>query len=319
MMQDVKPYPLIFEPLIKSKVWGGRALQTLLNKPLPPDGPVGESWEIVDLRGHQSVAARGAATGVTLEGLVRTWGEGLMGPAALDQGRFPLLVKYIDAAQTLSVQVHPNAEVGARLGGRSKSEAWYIMDAEPGGVVYHGLRQGTTAADLSAALDAGRVQELLHRVKVWPGDLVPVPPGTVHAIGAGVLLAEVQQPSDTTYRVYDWGRLGLDNKPRQLHIDQAQQSINFGPPPAIVRHGEVDMGYFSFRLAELAPAEVMALDQPGPRVVVGLEGLCAVEVAGHRPLTCQRGDAALVPHACRPAQVISVDGGKVLAVSFPAG
>lgn len=317
-MQDVKPYPLTFEPLIKTKVWGGRALQTALGKALPSEDPVGESWEMVDLPGDQSVVAAGPARGATLEDLVHSWGADLMGQAALDGGRFPLLVKYIDAAQTLSVQVHPDEELGRRLGGRSKSEAWYILEVTPGAAVYHGLVPGVGAAELERALAEGTVERLLERVEVQPGDLVPVPPGTVHAIGAGVLLAEVQQPSDTTYRVYDWGRVGLDGEPRQLHVDQALASVDFErAPPPIVRQGEVELGYFKILLAQLAPGQALELDTPGPRVVVGLEGECVVAAQGHAETPCPRGVSALLPHACRPARVVAQGEARVMTVSFP--
>jgi len=218
-------------------------------------------------------------------------------------------VKYIDASQTLSVQVHPDAAVAASLGGRPKSEAWYIMDADPDAALYLGLQPGTTARALSAALEAGEVERLVSRVAVRPGDLFPVPPGTVHAIGAGVLLAEVQQPSDTTYRVYDWGRMGLDGQPRELHVEQAMQSIHFDARPASpVRKGRVEMGLFSIDLLEDPDT---AYDGEGPAVLVGLEG--RLQVQG---VSCGPGDTLLVPHAIRRARINTEGHARAMWVTF---
>jgi len=317
-LKKVDPYPLTFIPLMKEKVWGGRRLKEL-NKTLPAHGPVGESWELVDLHEDQSVVASGAAAGVRLHELITTWGGELMGGAGLDGGRFPLLVKYLDANQTLSVQVHPDAETAARLGGRPKSEAWYILGVEPGGVIYRGLKPGTDRAAMAAALASGNVEELLAVEQVRPGDLVPVPPGTVHAIGAGVLLAEVQQPSDTTYRVYDWGRDGLDGKPRALHIREALESIHFNEEPSpIVRSGDIPVAMFRFRLVSLDSPRALEITEQGPVVLVGLEGSALVESMGHN-VVCGLGDVVLLPAASRPAAVSPMNEAqsRLLEVIFP--
>lgn len=323
-VHNVRPYPISLCPIFVEKVWGGQRLASALGKPLPPHKAVGESWELVDLPGQNNQVAAGPARGVDLHQLIRGWGEGLMGRVALDGGRFPLLVKYIDAAQTLSVQVHPDAEAAARLGGRPKSEAWYILDVAQGGAIYRGLKPGVTREDLARAVEARTVEDLLVRLTVRPGDLVPVPPGTVHAIGAGVLLAEVQQPSDTTYRVHDWGRKGLDGRPRQLHVDEALQSIHFGEdPPAVVRRGEIQMRHFRILLGRLgkdstpAAAGEIIQDQEGPVVVVGLGGEARVEVEDHAPLSCGPGQVVLVPHQCRPMRIVAPAGARILQVVFP--
>ncbi len=330
-MPDVRPYPICFDPIFKTSVWGGRGLASFLGKFLPVDVPVGESWEMVDLPEDQSVVAGGEARGTALHDLLDLWGKELLGSAGLDGGRFPLLVKYIDAHQNLSVQVHPDQAAADRLGGRPKSEAWYIMDVAPGGAIYVGLQDGVTAEDMRRAIADNTVEDLVLRVEVQPGDLVPVPPGTVHAIGEGVLLAEVQQPSDTTYRVYDWGRVGLSGNPRELHVDQALEAIHFGEaPPAIqtLEDGKVatvDMGLFQIVVSRLFSggsmfSEDLQYEGPGPVVVVGLEGHGLVVAEGQKPVACEPGDAVLVPHACRPMRVAS-DGeyAKVMMVTFPAG
>jgi mannose-6-phosphate isomerase len=312
-------YPLTFDPIFKERVWGGRRLFTGLGKAPPSDSPstpIGESWELVDLptAQDQSRVTTGAWAGRSLGELVRSEHRAeLMGPVALDGGHFPLLVKYIDASQTLSVQVHPGEEAAARLGGRAKAEAWYILAAEPGATIYLGLQPGTTAAQLRAALERGAVEELVLRVPARPGDLLPVPPGTVHAIGAGVLLAEVQQPSDTTYRVYDWGRVGLDGRPRELHVAQALESIDFraaGGPTT----GPVEMGRFRVDVLE-GPRELAG---EGPAVLVGLAGRLEV----NHPdgvVPCGLGDVVLVPHACRPEVRLTGEPGRALWVTFARG
>jgi len=313
-------YPLSFTPIYKERVWGGSQLRRALGKDLPGGPtPIGESWELVDLSQDQSVVRLGALAGRTLEGVVRELGTELLGPAALDEQRFPLLVKYIDASQTLSVQVHPDRDVASRLGGRAKSEAWYILDAEPDAALYLGLEPGTTVDDLRAALlGDGGVEQLVTRVPVRRGDLFPVPPGTVHAIGAGILLAEVQQPSDTTYRVYDWGRVGLDGKPRELHVEHALQSIHLDARPAgPVREGVVDMGLFRIEVATLDPEQVRQLGGEGPAVVVGLGGEARVD-GGSGTAPCGLGDVVLLPHALRgQGRVDTTSGARVLVVTFP--
>lgn len=205
------PYPLVLEPRFLEKPWGGRRIETVLGRALLPGVRVGEAWEVHDRGGAASVVRNGPLAGRTLADL-----RG-------DAGPFPLLVKVLDAAETLSVQVHPDAAAAARLGAEPKTECWFVLHAEPGAKVWRGLKDGVTRAALEEALADGRVESCLHSFEVASGDTVYVPAGTVHTIGAGVLLAEVQQNSDTTYRLHDWGR------PRELHVAEALESIHFGP------------------------------------------------------------------------------------------
>jgi mannose-6-phosphate isomerase len=313
-MRDL--HTLRFEPILKERVWGGRRLAGL-GKRLPGPAPFGESWELCDLPSDQSVVAEGALRGVSLGELRAERAGELLGPCRLDGGSFPMLVKYIDAAETLSVQVHPPAEVAARLGGRPKSEAWYVLDAQPGAALYVGFREGCGRREYEAALAAGRVEEILRALPVHAGQLVPVAPGTVHAIGAGVLLAEVQQPSDTTYRVYDWGRVGLDGKPRPLHQGEALESLRFEERPAVLEGAvEVDLQLFRIRVVELAAGGALPLDGVGPLVLVGCDGEAQVEAAGGEAMSCARGTVLLVPHACRRGQARTSSTARLLAVSF---
>lgn len=219
--------PLKFKPIFKDRVWGGRRLQELFGKPLPPGPPVGESWEISDRPGDVSVVANGPLAGRDLHSILQEHGPALLGNARAEQGRFPLLIKLLDAREKLSLQVHPPAAKASALNGEPKTEMWYIADAEPGAKLYVGLRHGVTRSVFEESLKSGRVEHCFHQVHVKTGDCMLLPSGRVHAIGAGLVIFEIQQNSDTTYRVFDWNRLGLDGKPRALHIRESLESINF--------------------------------------------------------------------------------------------
>ncbi len=225
--------PLRFQPILKRIRWGGRKLGTALGKPLGPETDYAESWEVVDHGEDQSlVVGGGAFDGWPLSRLMHEHNAPLMGRHA-GTSQFPLLVKFLDAQENLSVQVHPDDELARQFdpAENGKTEAWVIIDAAPDSRLYVGLRSGVSANELTTGLASGSIEPLLHQVLVKPGDCVFVPAGTVHAIGAGVLLAEIQQSSDLTFRVDDWNRLGTDGKPRELHIDQAMKCIDFKSGP----------------------------------------------------------------------------------------
>jgi len=233
---ELRRAPLRFERVCLEKVWGGRALEEVLGIRLDRPGPIGETWELVDREDQQSVVAEGPLRGLTLGELVRRAGPSLLGDVARARdGRFPLLVKFLDATEPLSVQVHPDDEGARRQGGASeaKTEAWYFL--RDGGEVWCGFEPGVDRRAFEAALDAGRAANCLARHAVRGGTALTVRGGTVHAIGAGVTLLEVQQNSDTTYRLDDWGRVGLDGKPRDLHRARGLEVTHFGaPPPRLV-------------------------------------------------------------------------------------
>lgn len=220
--------PLVFEPIFKPKIWGGRNLARLLGKQLPTDEAYGESWECADLENGQSIVARGPAKGQSLHELIETWGRDLMGRVELVDGRFPLLIKFLDAEQDLSVQVHPDPETAARLGGavRVKHEAWTILEARGDACIYRGVRPGTTVDTLRKAM-ADRPEAILDHLQQIPvkaGQTYFLPSGTLHALGAGVVVAEIQTPSDITYRLYDWGRVRPDSD-AGLHVEQGLECI----------------------------------------------------------------------------------------------
>jgi mannose-6-phosphate isomerase len=221
-------YPLIFHPLFKDRIWGGRELERLYAKKIPADKPTGESWEISDRPGDASVIANGPLAGKDLRWLMELHAAEILGgakPAA--DGRFPLLCKILDARDKLSLQVHPPASKARELKGEPKTEMWYIADAAPDASLYVGLKHGVTPAEFEKKIADGSVADCFHRIPVRAGDTMFLPSGRVHAIGDGLVIFEIQQNSDTTYRVFDWNRVGLDGKPRELHIAQSLASIDF--------------------------------------------------------------------------------------------
>ena len=225
--------PLFFERVSLTKVWGGRSLEEVPGIALDVDGPVGETWELSDRSERVSVVRGGRFAGKTLHELVREHREDLCGTTELNEdGRFPLLIKYLSASKPLSVQVHPDDRTAARLhaGDSGKDEAWYILHAEPDSLIYLGLRPEVDACAFAAMAGCEAVVDALQPWPVRAGDVVDVPAGTLHAIGEGVTLVEVQQASDVTYRLYDWGRLGLDGEPREMHIEQALLAIDYETP-----------------------------------------------------------------------------------------
>lgn len=225
-------YPLKFHPVYKEKIWGGDALHRLYGRELPSDR-VGESWDVSAHPHGQSVVANGPLAGKQLADLLRETPQEILGRTPFaPNGEFPLLVKLLDCNDWLSVQVHPDDEYASihENGSLGKTETWLILHAEPGARIVYGVKPGTTKEQFAKALQDGSVEALCQMVTVNPGEVYSVPAGTIHALGAGVVVAEVQQNSDTVYRVYDWGRLGADGKPRELHVEKALEVIDFTRP-----------------------------------------------------------------------------------------
>lgn len=217
--------PLTFVPFLRPQIWGGRRLLELFGKPLPDGGTYGESWEISAHPLHVSRVADGPSAGMSL---VDVWMRRSPDP-------FPLLVKILDCKELLSIQVHPTDELAHRLSGesRGKTEAWVVLDVQPTGRIYAGFRPGTTRQEVEERLRAGTLAECLHAIAPRVGDCVFLPAGIVHAVGGGVVLAEIQQTSDTTYRLFDWNRVGADGKPRTLHIAEALEAIDWQASPVV--------------------------------------------------------------------------------------
>ncbi|MBI2952503.1 class I mannose-6-phosphate isomerase, partial [bacterium] len=266
--------PLKLIPIPVEKPWGGRALGRLFGRPIPDGVCIGESWEVSDRPEAQSLVAEGPQKGRSLEDLRRTFGEALIGTLASvrSAGRFPLLIKWIDARELLSVQVHPDDRAARALGepDPGKTEAWVVADAEPGARMVYGLRERMTGEAVRAAAAAGEIELHLGWVAAQPGDCFMVPPGAVHALGAGIVIYEVQQNSNITYRLWDWGRTGADGRPRDLHLDRAASVLDggFGPqgpvPPVRVgldggsRRYAVACPHFAVEVLEVRPGGSIA-------------------------------------------------------------
>ena len=252
---------LTFKPLYMERVWGGRGLEAKLGRSLPEGKVIGESWELVDREGEQSVVAEGALAGKTIRELLESSAEEILGPGRDGSTPFPILIKWLDCQDRLSLQVHPPAEIAPALGGEPKTENWYIAECDPGASLIVGLKKGVTRDQFTQALADNEAEACVHRFPVKAGDSILVESGRMHAIDAGNLILEIQQNSDTTYRVYDWGRVGLDGQPRQLHIEESLKSIDFEdfePEPLKILPGEqtlADCKEFRIRKFELQPGD----------------------------------------------------------------
>jgi mannose-6-phosphate isomerase len=301
---------LQFQPIYQERVWGGRALASFLGRKLPGTAPIGESWELVDRPEAQSVVIGGPWAGRTLREIMATHAGEIMGPAWPATRPFPILVKWLDCRERLSLQVHPPAAVAARLGGEAKTENWYVARAEPGAAVLAGLQPGVDAARFRAALQDNSAESLVHRLPTAAGDSLLIHSGVMHAIDGGNMILEIQQNSDTTYRVYDWGRVGLDGWPRTLHVAESLQSIDwndFEPAPvrAAPTSGTIaDTPEFSIRRVVLGAGErfhTRAGEQA--RILSVVSGTVRASLdnsSGSRPAFGQkleRGDNALLPFA----------------------
>jgi len=225
--------PLRFEPLFRPYIWGGRRLETVLHKQIPSEGIWAESWEIVDHGTDQSIVDRGPYAGKSLRALIELAPRAVIGENASKNDQLPLLLKYLDCQRVLSVQVHPDDNYAAKMSppDLGKTEAWYVVEACDDSLIYAGLKEGVGRVELAKAIANGDIESCLHSFHPKLGDCVFIPAGTVHALGAGLIVAEIQQASDTTFRLYDWNRLGADNKPRPLHVDEALEVIDFNIGP----------------------------------------------------------------------------------------
>jgi len=309
--------PLRFQSYLRPMVWGGRKLGEALGKSLPNGSTYGEAWEISDHPSHASVVSSGPYKGQTLRQLMERHSTALLGEHAVRYPRFPWLVKLLDACDWLSVQVHPNDMDAARLwpdeGG--KTEAWFVLAAEPSSRIYAGLLPGVDEKGLREALRHGTVGDCLHQFSPRPGDCLFLPAGTVHAVGGGVLMAEVQQTSDATFRLYDWDRRDANGQMRQLHIEEALACINWecGPVPPVraanypggtdssLQHGGaaiqqrlVQCPYFT--LNYLCSSEPFTCDGGSLQVLLVLHGRGRVKTGAEmQPLV--PGDTLLLPSA----------------------
>ena len=333
-------YPLRFEPLFRRYLWGGRRLAEVLNKPIG-DESAAESWEVVDHGPDQSVVAFGVLAGTSLHELVENQGEQLLGKALADQlmsasipeqlrGRFPLLLKFLDANKDLSVQVHPDDTFGATLDppDLGKTEAWYVMHADPGAKIYSGLKDGTTEELFRKAIEDNQFEDVLHSFEPNTGDCVFIPAGTMHAIGAGLLIAEIQQASDTTFRIYDWNRVDKDGKSRPLHIEQGVAATDFSRGPVNASEPAQQTDETGQALSRLVACDKFVMNRRSisDSIKVGGDGKFrilavtkgSVEIEND-PATepLRMGQTALLP-ACLPATTLKPAGdAEVLEILVP--
>jgi mannose-6-phosphate isomerase len=323
-------YPLVLEPIFKYRIWGGRRLGKMLGKKLPADEPIGESWEISCRGEDNNVIRNGDLAGQTIADVLRRNREELLGPSLVRGPKFPVLNKFIDAQKLLSVQVHPNDQVAREIvGAESKTEAWYVMHADPGASLVKGLQPGVTKEVFEEAILNDTVPTVLNSVPVSAGDMVFVPAGCVHAMGEGLVICEIQQNSDTTFRVYDWGRVGPDGKPRQLHVEQALRAINFDDrSPDRVSSIEVTEGGNTREYLVACPhfaVQRLVLETPSAESTGGLrfESLMAVSgnaeirVEGRDSTSIRVGDSVLVPACIGEYEIAPVDRCEILRIFVP--
>jgi len=314
-MGSYYPSALMFEPLFQERIWGGRRLADLYGKKLPPRIAIGESWEIVDRPEAQSVVRSGPLRGKTLHELWMQDRESIFGNVP-NATRFPLLVKILDAREKLSLQVHPPEKVAAKLGGEPKTEFWYVAAADPDAELFVGLREAMTRDQFEEALHAGTVAQSVHKIRVKAGDALFLPAGRLHAVGEGNFLVEIQQNSDTTYRVSDWNRVDDRGRSRQLHLAQALQCIDFNDvaPQLIERRGEVLVNH---KLFEIQKWNLHAPREIAPRgrfaIVCCLTGL--LRSAG---VDLWPGEVFLIPAQLQDRQLKPLQAGtSLLRVTIP--
>jgi mannose-6-phosphate isomerase len=328
-------YPLTFQPVFRDYIWGGRNLETLFGRQLPP-GVIAESWEISGHASSPTQVDQGYWRGCPLPHVLDALGVNLVGrrgAAMLSRGRFPLLIKLLDANQDLSVQVHPD-DVFAGMhehGELGKTEMWYVLHARPGAELVYGLKREATPASLRQAIEDHAPERELHRLAVQAGDAIFIPAGTVHALLAGIVVAEIQQNSDTTYRLYDWGRVGADGKPRPLHIDKALRVIDWAraePPKVEPRSLRTLDG---LQQGELVRCAQFVVQRVGLDAGASFHGLCdgtTLEIWGcmdgdvilessAEPLPMQAIRFALLPAILGPFAIVARQPSVLLRVCLP--
>jgi mannose-6-phosphate isomerase len=321
-------YPLTFNPLFQERIWGGRKLEELYRKKLPTAGPIGESWEISDRPGQISIVNRGPLQGKSLRWLMENHGRDLLGWVPTADERFPLLVKLLDSREKLSLQVHPPAQKAAALGGEPKTEMWYIANAETDAELFVGLKTGTTRAEFEDKIRDGSVADCFSRIKVRSGDAMFLPSGRVHAIGGGVVIFEIQQNSDTTYRVFDWNRLDSTGKPRQLHVRESLDCIDFNDfePGLIQAEFHQDRGVrvkslvqdvlFNVDLFEMKAGDRVPLEQLNAKILAVVAGSLTLSTE-RDSLTLGPGEVCLLPHAASVASIEAEAPAQFLKVEIP--
>jgi mannose-6-phosphate isomerase len=320
----MQPYPLAFTPILKQTIWGGRRLGEQLGKPIGGESDYAESWEVVDHGDDQSIVTNGPLAGKSLAKLISADRQWLMGDHD-SQGRFPLLLKYLDCNRVLSVQVHPDDTYAAKMTkpDLGKTEAWYIVAAEPGSLIYAGLKAGVDRSDLDQAIHGGDTESVLHSFQPTAGDIVFIPAGTVHALGAGLLVAEIQQSSDTTFRLFDWNRVDADGNARPLHLKQSLEVTDYHSGPVSARRSDPSMpglqtvvscDKFVLRVMEQGTASI-AGDGKFHVITVPRGEASLRWQSSEQPLSA--GQSLLLPAAMDSCQIAVDPPGTVLTAHLP--
>lgn len=318
-------YPFVFDPILKEKIWGGNRLETVLRHKAM--NHCGESWEVSGLVGDESVIANGFLTENNLNELLEIYMTDLVGERNYEKYGlgFPLLIKFIDANDNLSVQVHPDDELAQRKYGQSgKTEMWHVIAAEPGAGLYVGFNQKVTKEQYVKAVEEGTLAELLKFYPVQPGDTFMIPAGTVHAIGKGVLLAEIQQPSDVTFRIFDWNRVDDEGNPRELHTAEALEAIDFDlnlgtfkvdyKPELNKTIPLVHSEYFNTNLIEFDQVLTKSFAQIDSFVIyMCLEGFMHLEY-GDEHIVFKTGDVVLIPAEMEEVTFVPGENARMLEV-----
>ncbi len=325
--------PLRFTPILMEKIWGGQALKDVLQKKAPFEAKIGESWEISGWGDNQTVVSEGDFAGMSLGELFSRDPSGLAGASATGRKNFPLLFKFIDAASNLSVQVHPNKEQ-ARIhnwGESGKTECWYVADAREGAEIIVGFKRPVSRAEVENAVKTGTLEQLLNYIPVFPGDVLFIPAGTVHAILEGALIYEVQEESDTTLRLYDWNRRAPDGSFRELHLPKALDILDYAgvgihkPVPVLLRKTD-EYRYESrcrcsnFALEQIsftADANVALESKNSFQVLSVIEGLLDLVCSEQSATRLSKGDSVLVPATVQNVSVIGFAGSTVLVTYVP--
>lgn len=321
----MKPYPLTFQPVIKRTIWGGRRLGDQLGKPIGPESDYAESWEIVDHGDDQSIVQDGPLAGQSLADVIAAHRSWLLGDGGA-AGSFPLLLKYLDCNRVLSVQVHPDDAYGSRLTppDLGKTEAWYVVSSEPESLIYAGLKSGVDRAGLGEAIDAGQTEQVLHCFHPEPGEIVFIPAGTVHALGAGLVIAEIQQSSDTTFRLFDWNRLDAAGNSRPLHIEQSLAVTDYqSGPVGPIRCVDGQSGWqqmvacdkFVLRVLEMGDGSVGGDGQF--HIVTVPRGSATLDF-DDEVMVMKAGTTVMLPAAMPACKVTVQPGGAVLESHLPA-
>ncbi len=302
----MKLYPMIFRPILKERIWGGTKLKTILDKDITSE-ITGESWELSTVENDISIVENGHFAGTPLNSVIENFPEQILGTQVHEEfgNQFPLLFKFIDAREDLSIQVHPNDELAQkRHNSFGKTEMWYIMQADPGSKLIVGFGEKSSAGEYVDHLNSGTLPEILDQVPVETGDCFFLATGTIHAIGAGILLAEIQQTSDITYRVYDWDRTDSEGKSRQLHVDEALDAMNYDVVKAKKQYSRnvneanlmVDCPYFRTEFVPLDGKMRMTRDGRSFIVYMCVEGSFTIETGGENH-AFKKGETILVPAA----------------------